>query len=114
MSDKEGTETNDVNNSKREPTQLLVRVFSDVLVDFLYLYICHYSGKYQNMEKPLKHQRRLGLRSYPYFCGAKANSANPDPDQGLLCSLTDCSIKFKKKNEKYHSTPLKLEMDSSH
>ena len=69
MSDKEGTETNDVNQSKREPTQLLVRVFSDVLVDFLYFDICHYrteqnSGKYQNMEKPLKHQRRLGLRSY--------------------------------------------------
>ena len=35
----------------------LVRVFSDVLVSFLYFDICHY----QNMEKPLKHQRRLGL-----------------------------------------------------
>ena len=42
----------------------LVRVFSDVLVAFLYFDICHYifvSGKYQNMENPLKHQRRLGL-----------------------------------------------------
>ena len=37
--------------------QSLVRVFSDVLVAFLYFDI----GKYQNMEKPLKHQRRLGL-----------------------------------------------------
>ena len=32
----------------------LVRVFSGVLVAFL-------CGKYQDMEKPLKHQRRLGL-----------------------------------------------------
>ena len=32
--------------------QLLVRVSSDVLVAFLYF---DTSGKYQNMEKPLKH-----------------------------------------------------------
>ena len=41
----------------------IVRVFSDVLVAFLYFDICRQisSGKYQNMEKPLKHQRMLGL-----------------------------------------------------
>ena len=33
--------------------------FSDVLVAFLYLIFA--TGKYQNMEKPLQHQRRLGL-----------------------------------------------------
>ena len=38
----------------------LVLVFSDVLVAFLYL-IFAISGKYQNMEKLLKHQRRLRL-----------------------------------------------------
>ena len=38
----------------------LVRVFSDVLVAFLYFV----SGKYQNMEKPLKYQRRLGLHHH--------------------------------------------------
>ena len=36
----------------------IVGIFSDILVAFLYFDI---SGKYQNMEKPLKHQRRLGL-----------------------------------------------------
>ena len=35
----------------------LVRIFSEVLVAFLYSDIC----QYQNMEKPLKHQRGLGL-----------------------------------------------------
>ena len=40
----------------------IVRIFSVVLMAFLYFDICHYhSGKYQNMEKPLKHQKRLGL-----------------------------------------------------
>ena len=44
------------------PDNNLVRVFSDILVAFLYFDICHYiCGKYQNIEKPLKHQRRLGL-----------------------------------------------------
>ena len=38
----------------------VVRVFSDVSMAFLCFDICH-SGKYQNKEKPLKHQRRLGL-----------------------------------------------------
>ena len=52
---------------KRCPTARvsLVRVFSDVLVAFLYFDICHFvSGKYQNMEKLLKHQRRLRLGSH--------------------------------------------------
>ena len=43
----------------------VVRVFSDVLVAFLYFDFAiasgNGSGNYQIMEKPLKHQRRLGL-----------------------------------------------------
>ena len=36
----------------------LVRVFSDVSVAFLY-----FGGKYIKIEKPLKYQRRLGLKA---------------------------------------------------
>ena len=44
------------------PLPRIVRCFSDVLEDYLYFDICHYhSGKYQNIEKPVKHQRSLGL-----------------------------------------------------
>ena len=44
---------------------------SDVLVAFLYFDICHYQrGKYQSMEKPLKHQRRLGLTWVQTVCKA--------------------------------------------
>ena len=33
------------------------------ILDFRYRSYSDVSGKYQNMEKPLKHQRRLGLGS---------------------------------------------------
>ena len=52
--------------------------------------------------------------------GTHANSADPDQtshnamsDQDFHYLLTECYIKIlKKKNEKYHRTPLKLEMVS--
>ena len=43
------------------PTVGVVRVFSDFLVAFFILIFATISGKYQNMEKPLLHQKRLGL-----------------------------------------------------
>ena len=44
---------------------------SDVLVAFLYFDICHYQrGKYQIMEKPLKHQRGLRLTWVQTVCRA--------------------------------------------
>ena len=44
----------------------LVRVFSDVLVAFLYFDICHYSGKYQNMEKPITSEKARITIQYNY------------------------------------------------
>ena len=57
----------------------MVLVFSDVLEAFLYFAT---SGKYQNTEKSLKHQRRLGL-SYAkkvkrFFCILNENLKKDD------------------------------------
>ena len=54
------------------------------------------------------------------FCGTRANSADPDQtpqspasDQALFSLQTEISSKFLNKNDKCHTKPLNVEMDSS-
>ena len=77
-------------------TSKLVRVFSDVLVAFLYFDICHlFSGKYQNMEKPLKHQRRVGLQASKLHKTDKIQNIDQDTTSLLHRSLIVGTIYFK-------------------
>ena len=95
---------------------MLLLLISDHLSLASFLSSCHTKGC-DSLSKRKVDTTNPSLVKMPFY-GTYANSGNPDQtphyaasDQGLHCLLTEFSIEIK--NEKYHTTTLKTEMDWS-